>query len=558
MALTITSQRPASLDPVYSAPSVGDFDPVASLRTAVIEPLLDPLHPNVSVMVADDQGTDVTDQVETNLLACLGDQVNPDAEDFTRDLLGQSLINYDANTPLPVTEVFAAQAGHRHKMPAPVPGRVVYSAPTDIIPAAKTLLAGRSDGDEFFASVAYTFHPDTLGIWFMTSAAFDDFKVWLDQQVQLMNAVLPSDTVKLLADFDNLTLTGRLTESLLLRKDMGSANEELSFPRVLVQMLMSYMSVGSGPNAETGVMPFNLDQLFCPTSVVLVNVEAHARASGPKVTREWELVNRALASPIKVINRRALTKLTALPRAASKAVAQAMRVQPGAPGNRAANVAFRSASPKIPDLYKDILRVLRRMKKVNQSQNVYRSIRTSFLRANRRDPHNFNLPGKTTSVSYLPDIHLYIDTSGSISERNYQDVVQMLITLAKKLGVNMYFNTFSHMLSTETMLKIEGRSAKAIWQDFRRIPKVTGGTDYLQIWKYINASPRKRRQRMSIIVTDFEWWPPSTREDQPPNLFYAPCSAMDWDQLVRSAEDFAKGMRHIDPSVRQKMLGMIA
>ena len=132
----------------------------------------------------------------------------------------------------------------------------------------------------------------------------------------------------------------------------------------------------------------------------------------------------------------------------------------------------------------------------------------------------------------------------------------MLIRIAKKLNVNLYFNSFSHILSQETLLKVENKSTRQIWNEFRKIPKVSGGTEFKQIWDYINASPKRKRQ-LSLMITDFEWHAPSTREDHPANLYYAPCSAMDWQYMVNSAKYFADSMKHIDPTVRQKLLGMV-
>ena len=390
------------------------------------------------------------------------------------------------------------------------------------------------------------------------------FKAFLAAQVQLMGAqTLPADTIRLLGDVQKLSLNG-LTESLLIRKDDADGNDEFSFPRLVVHFLMAYVEdrraavgqAGHFPAPMTvGVLPFTLGELFCPRSLVFVNVEAHARASGAKVSKEWQLINQSINSPVKVVSNKALAKLTALPRAAAKAQQAGVLKLKGQPGARSASVAFRRKPPTSIDLTKDLMRVLRRMGQVNRSQNVIRTARSTFLKANRRDPDDFNKKGRILSTSYLPDIHVYIDTSGSISEENYQDAVMMLIRVAKKLNVNLYFNSFSHVMSQETLLRVQNRSASRIWQEFRKVPKVTGGTEFKQVWDYIQATPKRRRQ-LSLMITDFEWYPPSARVDHPKNLYYAPCSSMNWNWLVHEAGQFAKGMTHIDPSIRQRLLGM--
>jgi hypothetical protein len=562
MTITVTNQKPAVLDALHTISCTGDYDPMPAIQKVLVDPLLEPLNPSAPASIVDGSGHDITGDVLDIVMRCLGETMDPAAEKNVKALLGQTMVSYDQGTPLPVGELFAVQAGQQNKWPAPS-ARVLYSAQNDVIPAAKGLLAGSADESAFFASVAYTYHPNTLGFWFQSSAAFDGFKIWLNQQVQTMAGAnaMPADTLRLLNDFANLSLKG-LTESLLLRKDDSDGNDEFSFARLVIRMLMTYVdqqrkAASTGAAAlDTGIMPFTVGELFCPRSLVLVNVEAHARATAAKVTGEWNLINQSLASPVKVVSNAALSKLTSLPRAAARAAAMGARQQPGQPGSRSAQVKFRKAPPTKLDLFKDITRVLKRMGKVNKSQNVYRTTKTTFLKANRRNPDDFNKPGRITSVQYMPDLHVFIDTSGSISEENYQEAVLMLIRIAKKLNVNLYFNSFSHMLSQETLLKVENKSTRQIWQEFRKVPKVTGGTEFKQVWDYINTSPVRKR-RLSLMITDFEWSPPSRREEHPPNLYYAPCSAMDWKYMVRSAEAYANGMQHIDPSIRQKLLGMV-
>ncbi|UQA91235.1 vWA domain-containing protein [Streptomyces halobius] len=560
MTINVTNQKPAVLDALHTIACIGDYDPVPAIQQVLVDPLLQPLNPNAPASITDAQGADLTGDISNLIMSCFGDTLNVASEQTVKELLGQTLINFDQGTPLPIAELFAVQAGQQNKMPAPSP-RVLYTAQADVLPAAKALLGGTGDESAFFASIAYTFHPDTLGFWFQSSAAFDDFKIWLSQQTQTMASALPPATTKLLNDFSALSLKG-LTESLLVRKDDSDANDEHSFARVLVHMLMNYVeqqrAQASQQNTalDTGVLPFTVGELFFPRSLVLVNVEAHARATAAKITGEWNLINQSLASPVKVVSNTSLSKLTSLPRAAARAAALGAKQQPGQPGSRSAQVAFRKQPPSKLDLLKDITRVLRRMGKVNKSQNIFRTTKATFLKANRRDPDDFNKPGRITSVQYMPDLHIYIDTSGSISEENYQEAVMMLIRIAKKLNINLYFNSFSHFLSQEVMLRTENKSTAQIWKEFRRIPKVSGGTEYTQIWQYINAS-RVRQRRLSLMVTDFDWLPPSTRQDHPKNLYYAPCSAMDWSFMVDLAKRYADSMKHIDPSIRQRLLGMV-
>lgn len=561
MALTLTGQKPAIINPVHVLPINGDYDPVPAIETSIIEPLFTPLGQGGTVSVTDHNNTALDTQDVLNLLLrAVGPTVDPHAEGEVKSILQQGLVNYDQTNPLLVNELFAVQAGHAHRLPNPGP-RTIYTATHDVIPSAKNLIGGHAKDDgAFFASLAYTYSPEALGFWFQSSDDFDDFKAWLTQQVSALSSVLPGATTNLLNKFTQTSLKG-LVEGYVLRVNDDDANEEYSFARVITHMLMQYQMQNStswGTQPLVGTLPFVVSELFLPRTILLVNVEAHARSTPKKVDTEWKLVNASVASPVKIISNKSLSKLTALPRAAAKASAMAATAQSNsrAQTGRSAKITFRKQAPTKVEIEKGLLRVLKRMKEVNRSQNVLKKIKTSFSKANRRDPMDFNRPGKVISTHYLPDLHIYIDTSGSISEANYQQAVMMLIRLAKKLNVDLYFNSFSHLMSQEVLLRTKNKSIAQIWEEFRRIPKVNGGTDYKQIWDYINTS-EKRKRRLSLVVTDFEWAPRSQREKHPVNLYYAPCSSMDWASITHSAEYFAKSMRHIEPAIAQRLIGLV-
>lgn len=573
MQFTITDQMPAALIPLPIIAVTGDYDPIPALTRMLVDPIFEPL-PGRTVTVTDDSGhTHDPDSIRDLFLRSLSDSVDVKANAAIKSLLAAALINYDRTTPLLVNETFLVQAASRCKLPAPGP-RVLYSASSDVSPSARALLAqpGPDTADGFFAALGYTYAPETLGVWFRTETDFEDFKVWFDQQVNTLAPLLPADTVNLLQKFGQLTLKG-LTESLVLRKDDDDEIQEYSFARVLVNLLTQYASLqasGTMPMPTTanaaappalagGLLPFSVSELLLPRTVVLVNVEVHARTSPRRIEREWQIINASLNNPIKVVSNKRLSKLTALARAAAKASSQAANSASNqlAKAGRSARITFRKQSPNTVDILTGVTRALKRMKEVNRSQNIFRTQKTSFVKANRRDPMDFNKPGKVTSTRYLPDLHVYVDTSGSISESNYQQSMLMLIGLAKKLNVNLYFNSFSHVMSQQVLLRTAGKSTTAIWGEFQKIPKVSGGTDYEQIWKYINASPARSR-RMSLIISDFEWRARSQRIEHPKNLYYAPCGNMDWDTLVYHASEFSKSVRHLEPAIAQRLIGMVA
>lgn len=557
MDLSITNQRPTDFHPVYSLPLKDEYDPTIAIKATLVDPIFTPLTPGTAVQLLDKDANNSPvdeDQLLELMLVSMGDTVNPAGNKVLKSVMRQSAITFDASSMLLFNESFAIQAGARLKWKPPS-ANVVYTEKTDIIPAAKRLLGGLApNGDELFTSLAFIYHPETLGFYFNTSAEFEACKVWIAAQTALLSGLLPSDTVAMLTQFSTLDLRD-LTESILMRAYDGDQDHEYSFPRVITNLLMGYTKQVT--EAQFGVMPFVLSELYSPRTLVFVNVEAHARATANKIRLEWKIIEASINSPVKVISNRTISKLTALPRA----VAQAQRAatsssNKGSTLGRSAKIVFRKQKPPHASPLADILKVLKSMKQVNQSQNIFTQTKSTFNKANRRNPDDHNKPGTSVSIKYLPDLHIYIDTSGSISERHYQATVIMLIQLARKMNVNLYFSSFSDVLSQETLLHTKGKSVAKIWEEFRRIPKVQGGTDYKQIWDYINASA-KRKQRLSLVITDFQWVPENRRQDHPRNLYYSPMSAGDWSRLVYWAENFVKSMHHIEPAIGQRIIGMI-
>lgn len=205
------------------------------------------------------------------------------------------------------------------------------------------------------------------------------------------------------------------------------------------------------------------------------------------------------------------------------------------------------------DVYPILMRILRKMETVNKSMNSYKMVKSSFARANRRNPDDYNKLGKIVSTRYKPDLHLYIDTSGSISESDYREAVRLAIAMAKKLNVDLYFNSFSHILSQCAQLHTKDKNPQAIMREFQKIPKVSGGTDFTLVWDYIMRS-KKRQRELSIMITDFEFSAPNKHIDHPKNLYYLPCATMNWSHIRREAEHFVKSAQMNIPDIRNHLL----
>lgn len=552
--MNIVNQKPVVLAPEYTDQIKKDLDVKDLLKQAVVNPLFTPLIPNQPVTMTANGTSYDADSIADLMSRCCGDVLDVMAEQSVKTILGQTMVNYNPNTNLGVIEMFPVQSGTAAKLPEPDGSSVIYTPATDVIPMARQFLAGTGSYDSFFASLAYYARPETLGFYFVNELAFDSFIQWFTQQMSMLSTVLTPDVNKLASDFMQLKLPG-LTESLILRNTDGESDEPLSFARLIINLLMQYTNV-AGP-AEYGVLPFNLRELVYPHTIVFVNVERHSRATAKQVSDEWKIINNALQNKNrpKMISNNSLRRLTAVQRSLQRIASMAANAatNQGAMAARAANFRFSKNRPTIVDTTRTIRKILSKMTVQGMTMNVYKSSKPSFAKPNRRDPDDYNKQGKVVSTKYQPDIHLYIDTSVSISERDYEDAVKACIAMAKKLNINMYFNSFSHVMSQTTRLHLEGKSKAAIYKEFQKVPKVNGGTDYEQIWNFINRS-KKRVRELSIIISDFQWTARSAYVRHPKNLYYIPCSTLSWDDIVRDADSFCKSAVHNDPGIRARIL----
>lgn len=558
--MQVINQKPVVLSPVYKSKIKGDYEPQKYLQETLVKPLFTPVIAGQPVNITSNGNTLTEDDITSYILNCCGDTINATAEQVVKKLFNKTLVYFDEKTNLGIQDLFPIQSAIKENQTAnskqpvlPFPNQnTIYTPATDVIPSCRHFLAGICSYDMFFASLAFYARPETLGFYFANNIVFNDFKTWLNTQLQPVSSMLPADTNKLFSDFQKLDLQ-QLTESLLLRTDDSENNHEYSFARMLISYLMTYTTQTS--SSEFGVLPFTVGELFCPKSVVFVNVEAHSKATSKQVSNEWETINKSLQMKIKMITNNKLQKLTSAARNIQKmqsnaATALSNNMQST---QKAVTIKFRKTQPTTIDITKILKRIIKKMAFVAKSENVFKSVKASFAKPNRRNPDDFNRQGKIVSIKYSPDIHLYIDTSGSITERQYQDVIKASIKMAKKLNVNLYFNSFSHVLSQCTKLHTKDRSLKQIYNQFRKVPKVTGGTDYEQIWHYINNNPKRRRE-LSVIITDFEWSPRNVYVKHPDNLYYIPCSHMNWTYITEAARDFCKNMLRNEPNIRKRLL----
>ena len=576
----VSNQAPRDLDPLTIDPPLTadpndpgtEYDIAAALETPINDTWFTPMNTGQQVTVNRAKGTHTEALDPARVAELIATVANPDEDTNTTDAsdnadvarLTEALsVHAREQHKLQAEQLFVSQALGRCRLPAPGP-LVAYTVGQDIIPTAKTLCSDQSvsNWDMFFTAIASIYNPHIFGVAMLGGQQFDDFKAHLQNVVQALHNNLTADTRAKLQKFQAIDLKG-LTEAQLLRNDCHDITDDYSYARVLIYAVHSWVKqqYAAGANATpptttAALMPFALSQVVMPEAIVFVNVDAHAHTSARVIDTEWKNIVDSINMTQPPVSLRNINSLTATTVQMKKLTAEAVRAKRRKkdPATKREIPPLVKMQPKVTDIAQTIDQLMTRMGQVAKSQNVFKAKTKTRAKPSRRRPDNVDARGTRLKKSFYPDIHFYADCSGSMSVDNFEGIAKTIAMVASKRRVNIYFTSFSHVLSQDVLIPAAGKSPDEIVQIIRQIPKVSGGTDFEIIWKHISESP-EREARCNIIATDFEYYPyPDATHSK--NTFYAPCDMGDWDMVKNSIENFTQNMMPVDATIPGRILGV--
>lgn len=556
----ITNHKPSQLEPTV-VPAFVNQNPQSdeifeTFQNDVFTQLDQPLRPGLDPQyVFDGQPEDKDSISETFVTELFLDEGESERSVKLRDFLAQTLLHYQPNFET-IDASLMVQNATAENLPLPIvqgARSIVYTVATDVIPVAKQYLAGQVSFNYWATSFGFTFRVPALVVSMDTPDVYKEFQQYVQTTVAPFQSQLPIDANMALQEFYKTTLDD-LAEGFRIRTTVGDNNQDYSFARILHTCVMQFVA----QNGQAGIIPTSLKEIIHPTTIMFLNVEKHAHSNNRDINKTW---NSAMnMSKAKLIGLNKIKKLSEEEQL--DAMRQRSNVRRSALMNKAKDPASRKKRAKpfgkqlktSKQLTKEIVRILSKMKKVRMSNNVIKTRKTTFNKPNRRDPDNYDKPGIIYSHQYVPDIHVYLDTSGSISERNYKEACMAIIQLAQTLKTKLYLNSFSHVLSQPALVDIGNCSKETAWKRLQNIPKVSGGTDFDLVWDYIHQSSQ-RKQELAIMITDFEYTPSNSyTRPLPQNLFYVPCGGFDIDKLRRNATYFVNSTRRLDANLRHKII----
>ncbi len=536
------------------------------IKDQIVEPLFNPLNAQNAVLMED-----------------VSDPANP--INFDKDAITEGIWHLwtsdtvDSNLDRQLTSVYYQSLLHTQDnnwrienqqglealsqlgLPLPSTGQggqmVTYTPRLDIIPTAKQLLANPSDSDlviEWFAHLTgfiYNKLTNTALVTVQSSHAWSQIKQRVDTLRQTLNqqAVLDQGTNTLLSEFNDIDLDGELSAGIF----MPQSDQEL--PHSFTRIIMNMLSIYEDNNAdELFVQPINTMELVLPRNLIVLNLEEYAHATDREIIDDWNDLENAFTvqSRLKMTSLKKL--MTAKKINAATAPTTDYRRDPRQPSTRRTQRPFSDKPITSKKMLYLMERVINRTTTQKQTENTYKTSKNTFMRPNRRDPNNINLMGKVSKVSYRPDVHIYLDTSGSIDETQYRDAVASIIMLTRKIDANLYISSFSHEISQTSLLRTKNKSLKAAYQDFLRIPKVGGGTEFENVWNKIDQldilnQRAGKSYQLNFVITDFGYGLRRDRRfhrESPSHkyTYYVPISTdpRNWSHITRMAKRFSEQM----------------
>ena len=321
---------------------------------------------------------------------------------------------------------------------------------------------------------------------------------------------------------------------------------------------------------QTDWLPLNLHALIQPLGFSFINLEK-------LINSDQHSYNTELNQIANVTNKLVNFKLTTFKKVATaKSINQSMQKpkQHQKQYTKTANMiaqrkqaGFQKTMPSFKQQLNRLVQIVNSQTSQIMSDNSYKQTRTTFMRPNRRYPDDPNLRGSIQTTHYHPDLHIYLDTSGSIEESQYRSAVTMLIMITQKLKTNLYFTSFSHEILPPVKLITKNVSPAIVYSEIKRIPKASGGTEYENVWNMIDTIGRQshvnaQAPRLNFVITDFEYdlrssWTPRLNQPSTTKTFYLPMAAdqYDYDACRQFGLEFANELiDHGDLNIKSRIL----
>ena len=524
---------------------------------------IDPMLHNRKIF---DKGVEITASQISNVIQDLwfSNVINPDLDEELKEIYNTlTPFNFQDNNL--IDDLYGLQALNVNQLPHPSTNKkqmVTYTIEDDIIPSATNLNSKWGNGalSLFFASLyGFTKTRNYGNVLFVGIHTDTEWQIYKEKVSTIAAQTNNSSTIMKANQFQSFPFAGEISQSVLLQENTN----DTSFEYCLLQALHDLEGTH-----HIAPFPTNIKAQIMPAMMVFFNMEQLAQATPVDISNDLQAIKTAsiLNNSLKMVpSNRLKTAQSVAPKQnthskQSKKKSDLVRRQ-----NR--KIANKPLTAK--KQLERILKITKQFITNRESQNTYKTVRKTYMRPNRRNPMDYSLKGNSVKISYRPDIHIYFDTSGSITEDNYKTSALNIIKLAIKMDVDIYVTFFSNLITQPVRLRIKGRTPQQIFNEFIHLPKVGGGTDFNQFWNQINLIDSHNQKsgksyRLNFVITDFCDNVPRDRvftaeEAAVKNTFYIPImpTANDYNNyndIVRYAQKFAQAMYQKGIDIYSKLI----
>lgn len=330
-----------------------------------------------------------------------------------------------------------------------------------------------------------------------------------------------------------------MTTTLVLRNkhvsDMDSADLPFSFVNTLVN------------HARRATQVSNLfSQLLNPTTITFVNFEVVRQHNTNDIYQHFTKLQKKLNMIVRKYSEDDILSFEEIPD-------DELGNQPWEntfyknekPAKRPKARPFSKEEPKVKDLAKKVRYIINRYEQF-YGLNYYTERQLTYSKPSRKHPNDPNYAGRSNHDKYLPTIHIYQDTSGSISPNQYEMATKMLINLAKEANLDIVYSSFSNYLSQERLIRTKHKSKDQILNTIKALTKASGGTDFANVWHDI------KKNEIAFIISDMKYQAPPY-ESSPKNCFYIPIQD-NWNSVKAATEKFYRSTKHCGYDIRPNIL----
>lgn len=554
MNINIQNQSPTDFTTLM--PKISHFDTTLTdeINNLVSDPFTNayftPLQANTPVHIQLDQTIYDTDKIKELITKSLTSNDINTANDDQLSIITHQASKYRASTPQNWKQIVANTFLLKNNAELPTP-TIVYTYENDIQNQAKAVI--QNDNQQTRTQLEIGLIGNLLNNplsrrWLFILTNSNDYQQ-IQQNLNLIsnnNAALGNQLQQNVKDIQQLALD---KNDCFTSWVTGNNNDPNSFNRIVNYILNQL------PNTKyTKILPLNLHAMLNPIGFSFINIESLINSDNLSYRHELKELE-------KITNRLVAFKVTKLSKIQSaKTISQSINQKSHKKEytkkrksirTKRKSQGFSKTLPSANTQLKRLVKIVNHHISTMMSDNTYKNVRTTFMRPNRRHPNDPNLRGTIQTTKFRPDIHIFLDTSGSISEDQYKTGVTFLIKIAKKLNTNLFFTSFSHEITTPVKLKTKNASVKQIYHQIQLIPKASGGTEYENVWNmidYLEVQNQKRHQapQLNFMITDFAYdirssWSPRTNRASTKMLYYLPLASdqYDYDNCKQFGTDFA-------------------